>query len=406
LVGVALARGLFASAEGRWGAQSARRLYLPITRGGSGLPAPTPTSTTPPTIIPPTATPTPTSTVTPTPISKARVVQIHAPQATSWDYVSGWYGSYVAQNVVNQMVEQGLMRLTGTSLVSGAWAALMPLYKPGQKIAIKINLNNTSCHDGDNVIDALVEPVNALIGSLVAAGIREEDVWVYDASRSMPERFYNRRQYKQARYLAASCADERATFDHVDPSLRVSFSHPAMVTPRWLTDVLYRAAYVINMPILKRHGTHPVTLGFKNHFGSLNYLGGDGRDDDPHIYISPGDGRYSADFSPLVDINANPNIANKTVLTLGDGLYGAYWVNAAPQRWQTFENSSPNSLFFSRDPVAIDCVMCDLLRIEWGLDERAYDYLRLAQARSLGTFERANPWGNTYQQIEYLKIDL
>ena len=336
----------------------------------------------------------------------SKVVHVQAAGATHWDFGGSWYGDHVDQDVVNAMVERGLMELSATTSVAAAWATMLPNYLPGQKIAIKVNLNNANCDDGDNAIDALIQPVNALIGSLVTAGVREDDVWVYDAIRPMPARFYGRRQYTQARYFdSAACADQRATFDHVDKSLRVSFSHSAMRTKRWLTDLLFQVTYLINMPILKRHGTHPVTLGFKNHFGSLSNLDGAG-DDDPHTYINPNDGRYSPNFSPLVDINANPNIAGKTVLTLADGLFGAPSVEAKPARWQKFADNAPNSLLFSRDRVAIDGVMCDLLRAEWGLNEAAYDYLRLAQARGLGQFERGEPFGSGYTLLDYVRVDL
>ncbi len=334
-----------------------------------------------------------------------KVVHVHASAATFWDFQTGWYGDYVDQGVVNEMVERGLLELTGFGSLDSAWASLLPGYSTGSKIAIKVNLNNCRvCADNDNAIDALVEPVNALIRSMVQAGVQPRDVWVYDASRRIPERFYSRRQYTQARYIDRfGCADQTATFNHVDASLRVSFSHSGMVTDRWLTDLLYDASYLINMPILKRHGTHPVTLGFKNHFGSLDNLGGPG-DDNPHPYINPRDARYSVDFSPLVEINANPNIASKTALTVGDGLFGAPGVGAAPISWNTFGGAA-NSLLFSRDPVAIDCVMCDLLRAEWGLDEAAYDYLKLAEEWGLGTFERGDPWGAGYGRLAYVRVD-
>ncbi len=159
------------------------------------------------------------------------------------------------------------------------------------------------------------------------------------------------------------------------------------------------------MPILKKHGSHPVTLGFKNHFGSLDNLGGDG-DDNPHPYISPGDPRYDPNFSPLVDIYANPNIAGKTALTVGDGLLGAPSVAAIPAPWENTFGGAANSLLFARDSVAIDCVMCDLLRAEWGLNEAAYDYLRLAERRGLGTFERGEPWGSGYGRLQYVRVEL
>jgi uncharacterized protein (DUF362 family) len=162
---------------------------------------------------------------------------------------------------------------------------------------------------------------------------------------------------------------------------------------------------VINLPIAKKHVQAPVTLGFKNHFGSLNDLGGP-NEDNPHSYIDPSTAYYNPAYQPVVDVYANPNIANKTVLTIGDALFGAPSVHAAPIPWQTFGQQAPNSLLFSRDPVAIDCVLCDLLRVEWGLSEAAYDYLRLAETRGLGVFERGEPWGGGYQKLNYSRAEL
>jgi hypothetical protein len=340
------------------------------------------------------------------PDNRPHVVHVHHPQATQWDFTSGWYGDHVNQEVVDTMLRYGLLRLTDTASMSEAWQVLLPAYQPGQRIAVKVNLVNADCSDGDNLIDALIEPVNALIGSLIAAGIREEDVSVYDASRPMPSRFYGRRQYRQARFIDSDgCADARATFKLQSQSLRVHFSWPGAHVERWLTDILHQATYVINLPVAKKHIQAPVTLGFKNHFGSLNDLGGP-IEDNPHSYIDPSTAYYDPAYQPVVDVYANPNIANKTVLTIGDALFGAPSVHAAPIPWQTFGQQAPNSLLFSRDPVAIDCVLCDLLRAEWGLSEAAYDYLRLAETRRLGVFERGEPWGGGYQKINYLRVDM
>jgi hypothetical protein len=56
--------------------------------------------------------------------------------------------------------------------------------------------------------------------------------------------------------------------------------------------------------------------------------------------------------------------------------------------------------------VAVDCVMCDFLAAELTLTQGYDDYLRLASQAGLGVYERGNPRGSGYQQIQYLYLDL
>ena len=344
------------------------------------------------------------------------VVRVHSDQATFWDFGSTWYGNYVNQQVVNTMMTQGLKKLTNQSSLHAAWSRIMPGYAPGKKIAVKINLNNASKDDIDLSIDALPQVAIALVKTLCEDyGVAQQDIMIYDALRPMPGRFYT--PVAAAFPLVGlydnggGYAPQRAGFTHIDPSLKLTFSQPNLVSERWLTDLLFQAAYVINMPILKKHGTQPVTLGFKNHFGSTDKLGTLGINDDLHAYINPNYlPFYDPAKMPLVDINANPNIRGKTVLTIGDGLFGSRVVSAAPERWGTFGGKAPNSLLFSRDVVAVDCVMADLLGAEFGFDgfpaDSAYDYMVNAEQRGMGVFEKGDPWGAGYNKFIYEVMEL
>jgi len=331
-------------------------------------------------------------------------------------------------NVVTQMMEEGLKGFTGQTSAAGAWDHLFRKvnpdgYETGQKIAVKINLNNAGgCSDSDNKIDALPQVLIALITTLKAAGVAEDDIWFYDATkggRYIPDRLRNpvHSHYPNVVFFGkGNCSGvQEATFSQSDDSLRISFKEPnGRLTDRWLPDLLAQATYLINVPILKKHGIHPVTLGFKNHFGSLNNIIREGNDN-LHYYIRPSDELYSPNYSPLVDIYSNPNIKDKTVLILGDGLYGAPGAVAEPRRWSTFGDAAPNSLFFATDPVAVDCVMADFVRKEWTWGMTGvHDYLFCAQEAGLGVCEGTrdnpggNPWqepyGNGYSKIEYIRI--
>jgi hypothetical protein len=307
----------------------------------------------------------------------------------------------VSQPVVDQMVDEGMKSLTGKSSLADAWKAVLPSYVPGEAIAIKANFNNAGwCSSAGPEIDALMQPMNAVIRGLKSIGVAESDIWIYDAKRAIPDRFLAACAYPGVRcFGAAGCSPEVATFGSGDANATVAFSPPAGVsmppTIR-LTDVVIDATYLINMPILKSHGIAGVTLGFKNHFGTIH---------DPaalHSYVGPGQS-----YSALVDIFRNPHIGGKTILTIGDGLFGTLGgCCAAPDTWDTFGGNVPNSLFFSTDPVAIDCVMADFLAAETSIPANARAYLQLAAAAGLGTFETGDPWGAGYGTIDYVRREL
>jgi uncharacterized protein (DUF362 family) len=173
------------------------------------------------------------------------------------------------------------------------------------------------------------------------------------------------------------------------------------ISDRPICKALVQAAYLINMPIMKKHGMAGVTLGFKNHFGSIDGC------DLVHWSVDLGDGNYLSTYNGLIDIYNNTHFKNKTVLTIGDGLYGARIDNwsEVPSPWPTFGNHSPNSLFFSRDPVAVDCVMYDFLDDEGGVPAGSDDYLKLAAASGFGTFEHWDT-SHQYHTIDYRRIEV
>ena len=337
-----------------------------------------------------------------------KVVHIHSTAATHWSGETS-YWNHVDQAVVNNMVNLGLMTLTGAGTVGDAWRTLIPGYQVGQKVAIKVNFNNcTSCDSTSGNIDALIEPVNAVAGGLLQIGVIAEDICVYDAVRALPWRFVNQ-DLHGVRFFDGRSGDCGANAGFIqEPASRITFYPPPDVTaaPEYVTNVLMNATYLINMPIMKGyHSLAGVTLGFKNHFGTINDCAS------VHSLVDVKPTGYRSDYNGLVDLMRSPLIGGKTVVTIGDGLFAAKnWVQP-PVIWTTFSNQVPNSLFFARDPVAIDCVMHDLLLAEGATRyEHANNYLRLAGEAGLGVFEQGTPWqtpyGSGYQSIQYQRIEI
>jgi uncharacterized Fe-S center protein len=338
-----------------------------------------------------------------------RVVHTHSNQATYWDFTTGWYGDYVNQIVTNAMTDRGVMALTNTATLADAWGALIPSYSDGQKVAIKVNLNNTYCDVDNQVIDALPQPINSVIRGLKAIGVPENDIWIYDVTHGwhdgeMASRLINKviTLYPNVQFHAytSSCSTALGYSSASKIHFNVPSGKPA-ISDRPICNALVNASYLINMPIMKKHGMAGVTLGFKNHFGSFDHC------DYVHWSVDLGDGEYVSTYNGLVDIYKNTHFRDKTILTIGEGLYGARINNydEVPSPWPTFGNLPPNSLFFSIDPVAIDCVMYDFLNQEGGVPDGSDDYLKLADAQGLGTFEHRDG-SHQYHAIDYQKIEV
>jgi uncharacterized protein (DUF362 family) len=319
-----------------------------------------------------------------------RVVRVYDGSVTNWNG-SGWYGDYVDQDSVYLMFDRGLMELTNTATIQDAWLQIIPDYQSGQKIAIKANMNNAGKNgETGNHVDALPQVVNAIARGLLTIGVKETDITVYEAgaSRRIPDRFVNKL------LPGINVADRvrgNATFNSPEPSATVQFSKEGV--SHKVVDLLVEADYLIDMPILKGHKYAGVTLSFKNHLGSLS-----GYYEDIHSYIIFEEPLYTSDYNALVDIYLNENIGDKTVLIVGDGLYGGESYDAIPLM------DGFKSLFLATDPVAIDSVMIDWLATEWNIPSSSDDYLYLAAQAGLGTYERNSNF--QYSLINYSEITL
>ena len=356
--------------------------------------------------------------------SPHRVVSVHDTDATSWTFsctssgtCAEYYGddAYVDQDVVDQMVVSGMKALTGEDTVDDAWDAILPAYQPGEVVAIKVNFNDsimgggTSGYgDNDAYVDALPQIINSIIDGLTSIGVSEDDIWIFDVSRYITDRFRARIDYASVRYFDryGNGADvAAAAFDSTDLSAAVVFTDTAYSGSHSVSDVLVDADYLINVPIMKRHGGAGITLALKNHLGSINgfYSGGHTM----HNYIYLGNGSYDSDSNPMVDISLNANIMDKTVLVIGDALYGGWSSNnTPPERWDSFGDDSPNMLFFGADPVAVDSVMFDYLDREGYVNPKSEDIFIIAANEGIGVHER---WNNdtdrVYQTIDYVEIE-
>jgi hypothetical protein len=141
----------------------------------------------------------------------------------------------------------------------------------------------------------------------------------------------------------------------------------------------------------------------KNHFGTVRFGNG-------HQYPVILHGEHLE--SHIADINANYHVRDKTRVCIADALFGAGCFTRGdngrtPGPWKTLgTGKTPNSLFFSTDPVALESVVGDFITQEQtavGFAPFPHDYLHYAAEMGLGVHDHSRK-GTEYVGIRYDEI--
>jgi hypothetical protein len=334
-------------------------------------------------------------------LNPGRVVWVWNPNATSSELKGYWWErENNNQSVIDKMFYEGITALAGVDDIKEAWDLLFKYfnkihgkgnvsYQEGEKIAIKINMNN--CWDSrnnyareDNDRDASPYVVKSLLRQLVnIVGVAQEDIILYDASRPIPDWFYYRVIYKDYPVSMTPEFPDVKFYDELGggegrqkveaSNIKIHFAY-GPCEYRTLPKCVVEADYLINMPLLKMHPiNNGVTLAGKNLFGSwIEEVS------DIHEYHEYG--QIMGNPAPQVDLLAHEQLGGKTLLYIGDGLFGTIKDHKTIAKFQMypFNDDWTNSLFFSQDPVAIDSVMFDFLNEEANPIEGAQNYLHQA----------------------------
>jgi hypothetical protein len=365
-------------------------------------------------------------------IHPGRVVWVQDAKATSWDGTTGhwWDDANTDQKVVHGMTSKMVQDLTGRKNDKQAWDALFRSfnetrklgnsgYRPGEKIAIKINCNqdrapewgtpqvmpagargggppNAARGGGDRgggdrggappagargggmprgPLNGLPSPhaVVALITDLIeAGGVRGEDIILYDVTggRNVGQPIFARiransnKQFQAVKFLVGTDFDEggriSATPDMANPIQFAKADLPAAYLSQQVND----AKYMINMALLRPHGMAGVTLIGKNHFGSVYFPDQGGGWSPRTLHNSVMRTQAVGSYNPLVELMGHKHLGGKTMLYVLDGLYTAEQNEGNVFKWASFNDHWASSLVASQDPVAIDSVGIDILRGE------------------------------------------
>lgn len=300
------------------------------------------------------------------------------------------------------MVANLITRVSGQKNYRDAWKAIFQHhnqtldrgktgYPKGEIVAVKVNMNATGKPiRTNNYTDVSPQTIYAKVEQLVKhARVPEDKIIVYDTMRFVYKevlqkvwtdfkdvRFMKRvesvDEQKHPVYRDYSWMEQPQWFNGMDYSNGVKYEK-AVNIPQQIMD----ASYLINIAIMKCHsypysnmekgdeGQTAVTMTGKNNFGSiegpsdLHGVMNTNREAKPHAY------------SPLVDLQASPNLGQKTILFMLDGLYSAHKHSSyavhfpnAPffNKNHPYENPEwPSCILASLDGVALDSVGLDIL---------------------------------------------
>lgn len=373
-------------------------------------------------------------------IHPGRVVWVHNPGVATWDLETGLWveDRWNNQDKADDMIRGAVTSLSGKKSPKKAWKALFTYfnetkhgdkrgYKPGEKIAIKLNMNNALTHRDTIELNSSPFVTLALVRSLVHdAGVQQQDIIVCEPSRAITDSIYNKihREFPEVVFIDNIGGNGRLKCEYYPEQIKYSADNGKLA--RGLAKCIVDARYLINSALLKTHKGPGVTLTSKNWYGAT---------DINLLWRKNAHNNFSADkrhgkpgYKTFVDFIGHKDLGQKTLLFLIDGTYGSRDVNGKPTpKWQKppFNNDWCCSIIVSQDEVACDAVGLDMLVGEWpefGSFNYCDEYLREAATipnpvsgttydpeqdgtpltAPLGLMEH---WNNA-QERKYTKLDL
>lgn len=323
-------------------------------------------------------------------IHPGRVAWAHDSKAAAWDGKSGLYSDADnnSQTRVNDMMEGVVIALSSKSNIADAWTELFSTfnekkgkgyvgYRKGEKIAIKINLNDNG---GSNIIDATPQSVLALLHQLVdVVGVPQKNITVYDAQRRGISAVYT---YVEPLYPDVVYQN----WGGFVPDVITYSSEITDAGARSLAKAAYDADYMINMALMKRHsqptdkwrdgaGQTGITCTGKNQFGSIGNV--------PPLHFSIRDWSHKRGmntYNSIVDLMAHERIGRNTLIYIVDAMYVNPKHNGKAVKFKRapFNDGWTSSFLASNDAVAIESVVLDFIYSELPLAANADNFLHEA----------------------------
>jgi len=359
-------------------------------------------------------------------IFPGRVVWSRNPDATNENCTNDAFGKayYLSENtnmnVVNDMVTNSILSLTGKSSVQEAWDTLFVYfnmkkgkgavgYQPSEKIFIKTNsVSSTVRSSNDHTIPTLSnytmartspQPVLALLRQLInVCHIPQQNISVGDPQNDLQNEYWDiwHTEFPNVSYICHTGGQGRTkSVSGTDTSIYYSDRGAILRSGDWsdmslgspitgdkLYTVIEQADYMIYVAALKVHERAGMTLLGKINFGSHTRINA------MHLHMglvnpdgfTPGGNKNSRfgfnKYRILVDLLGHKKLGGNSMLFVVDGLWGGAGANLPPVKFKMapFNNDWPSSIFMSQDPIALESVCYDILKAEFTSDKHAETY--------------------------------
>ena len=253
------------------------------------------------------------------------VVQCYHEQATS--------GSVINEPIVQMMVDESVMALSGIRDVGEAWKTFFPGVTASSIIGIKINCINRYFATHPEFVRCIANGLAQM--NFDGTYFPKNSIIVWDRTdselTSSGYTIYTGSEPDQVRYVGTNHTgfgyDDTVTFN-----VNGSTQRPSKILSQMVD-------YLIDAAVLRTHSQGVVTLSLKNHYGSVNNPGG--------LQHSTGCPQSVPSLSQQIrDVITPSNIQKLFII---DGLFGLY--SGGPGGSPNF---NPKLLIMSRDTVACD----------------------------------------------------
>lgn len=261
---------------------------------------------------------------------------------------------------IRRMLNEGMIELTEAEDATQAWRRF---FERGDVVGIKLT------PVGGPLVQSSAEVVQGIVAGLESAGVRRQDIVVYDRYRDQfLDAGFDKWLPEGVRWSFASRSydDVQQNIEGYDPEHYLDL---AVVAPgQDLNKPAARRSYVakfitqevnklINLPALKDHQSAGITLALKNlSHGLVNNVS--------RTHSSSTLNVCGAFIPAVVSL---PVIRDKTVLNILDGIRAQYHGGPSSRPQFVWEH---RTLYFATDPVALDRIgwkALDRKRVEVGM---------------------------------------